>query len=262
MLSAMLPAVDTTFTSMSDARQAILIAIGDANESFKPVPNNNAKRWAAKCYDKRCPFYTRISIKKDGLFHITHAIEHACPPSTHENSKQVKSTAYLAHRLRNEVSDLPKVGPKALQSRTRLSDGRPISAQSLRRAKMTALARAQARSATESPTVRPRPFITLSEQVGSTDAAESPDVTPGASLTPSVQAGDTPPMQLPAGDEETDSVLGSEVGELGGDDVDMPDADASLVELLRVSAAAHRRCAEIDERLARALGGQRGAVLL
>ncbi|EKG09137.1 Zinc finger SWIM-type protein [Macrophomina phaseolina MS6] len=138
----MLPTTGTLFSSVSEAQKAILIAVGNANQSYKPASNNNRKRWAASCAGapaNKCPFYARAAQWADGGVRITQAVEHTCPASTHLGSKQARSRQYLSHVFRKYVADRPFVKPDTLISNFPVHRGQRITSQQARRARRAVL---------------------------------------------------------------------------------------------------------------------------
>ncbi|EKG09180.1 hypothetical protein MPH_13808 [Macrophomina phaseolina MS6] len=138
----MLPTTGTLFSSVSEAQKAILIAVDDANQSYKPASNNNRKRWAASCAGapaNEFPFYVRAAQWADGGVRITHAVEHTCPASTHLGSKQARSRQYLSHVFRKYVADCPFVKPDTLISNFAVHRGQRITSQQARRARRAVL---------------------------------------------------------------------------------------------------------------------------
>ena len=79
---------------MDEATGYVVVTIVELNQHLKPAPNNNKSIWCAYCKlgKPSCPFYVRIALTKNGPFTLTQYTPHTCPITTHENSKQARST--------------------------------------------------------------------------------------------------------------------------------------------------------------------------
>ncbi|RAH79702.1 hypothetical protein BO86DRAFT_411371 [Aspergillus japonicus CBS 114.51] len=82
--------IGMTFDTISQARHTLLRHTADRHESYL-VAKSDPARHIAKCRDPLCKYEVRIGTKK-GQPRVTVYNPHTCPPSTHDNWKQSRSS--------------------------------------------------------------------------------------------------------------------------------------------------------------------------
>ncbi|RAH47941.1 putative C6 transcription factor [Aspergillus brunneoviolaceus CBS 621.78] len=82
--------IGMTFDTISQARHTLLRHTADRHESYL-VAKSDPARHITKCRDPVCQYEVRIGTKK-GQPRVTVYNPHTCPPSTHDNWKQSRSS--------------------------------------------------------------------------------------------------------------------------------------------------------------------------